>query len=167
MSSVRTLRLGLSLVLVALAAAAATARDDASDAQDPLRRMQGEWSFTAANGTSDIAFGPNGRIYISFTDYTATTSYPWYDAYKGWVWFDNYWEALSSAGFCPARSWAMVHTIQSGCGGHPGTLMVDTPVAAARLLICVGLGAAAAVADRWLASLAPLAPVLVRKPRSG
>jgi multiple sugar transport system permease protein len=49
-----------------------------------------------------VAFPAGVAIYISFTDYTATTSYPWYDAYKGWIWFDNYWEALSSGGFWSA-----------------------------------------------------------------
>lgn len=50
MTSTAARRFGVSLVLVALAAAGASARDDAADAKNALRRMQGEWTFTAPNG---------------------------------------------------------------------------------------------------------------------
>jgi multiple sugar transport system permease protein len=49
-----------------------------------------------------VGFPAGVAIYISFTNFTPTAGYPWYDAYKGWVWFDNYREALTSGGFWSA-----------------------------------------------------------------
>lgn len=37
-------------------------------------------------------------IYLGFTNFNPTRGYLWYDAYKGWDWFGNYWEALKSWG---------------------------------------------------------------------
>jgi multiple sugar transport system permease protein len=49
-----------------------------------------------------VAFPAGVAIYIAFTAFSGTSSYPWYDAWKDWIWFDNYWEALSSGGFWSA-----------------------------------------------------------------
>jgi multiple sugar transport system permease protein len=45
-----------------------------------------------------VLFPAGVAIYLSFTDYEPSSGYPWYDAYKGWVWFQNYWDALTSWG---------------------------------------------------------------------
>jgi multiple sugar transport system permease protein len=45
-----------------------------------------------------VLFPAAVAIYLSFTNYEPTLGYPWYDAYKGWVWFQNYWDALTSWG---------------------------------------------------------------------
>ncbi len=49
-----------------------------------------------------VAFPAGVAIYISFTGWTPTSGYPWYQAYKLWIWFDNYWEALSGGAFWSA-----------------------------------------------------------------
>jgi uncharacterized protein (TIGR03067 family) len=49
MTSTMALRFGLTLVAVALIGTGAAARDD-DEAKDPLRRMQGEWTFTTPDG---------------------------------------------------------------------------------------------------------------------
>lgn len=49
-----------------------------------------------------ISFPAGVAIYIAFTGFTGTSSYQWFDAWKEWLWLDNYWEALSSAGFWSA-----------------------------------------------------------------
>jgi multiple sugar transport system permease protein len=43
-----------------------------------------------------ILFPAALAIYISFTGWTPQSGNPWYEAYKDWLWFDNYWEALTS-----------------------------------------------------------------------
>jgi multiple sugar transport system permease protein len=45
-----------------------------------------------------VLFPAGVAIYLSFTNYEPSLGYPWYDAYKGWVWFQNYWDALTSWG---------------------------------------------------------------------
>lgn len=45
-----------------------------------------------------VLFPAGVAIYLSFTDYEPSSGYPWYDAYKGWIWFQNYWDALTSWG---------------------------------------------------------------------
>jgi multiple sugar transport system permease protein len=43
-----------------------------------------------------VLFPAAVAIYLAFTDFQPTSGYQWYDAYKGWHWFSNYWEALRS-----------------------------------------------------------------------
>ncbi len=45
-----------------------------------------------------VLFPAAVAIYLAFTDYQPTSGYQWFDAYKGWQWFGNYWEALTSVG---------------------------------------------------------------------
>ena len=45
-----------------------------------------------------VLFPAGVAIYLSFTNFDPSLGYPWYDAYKGWVWFQNYWDALTSWG---------------------------------------------------------------------
>jgi len=49
-----------------------------------------------------ILFPAALAIYISFTGWTPQSGNPWYEAYKDWLWFDNYWEALTSKAFWSA-----------------------------------------------------------------
>ena len=42
------------------------------------------------------------EIYISLTTWTPTTGSQWYYAYREWVWFDNYWDGLTSPSFLTA-----------------------------------------------------------------
>jgi multiple sugar transport system permease protein len=49
-----------------------------------------------------ILFPAIVAIYISFTGWTPQSGNPWYEAYKDWLWFDNYWEALSGNAFWSA-----------------------------------------------------------------
>ncbi len=49
-----------------------------------------------------ILFPAIVAIYISFTGWTPQSGTPWYEAYKDWLWFDNYWEALSGSAFWSA-----------------------------------------------------------------
>ena len=44
-----------------------------------------------------VLFPAGVAIYLSFTDYEPSSGYLWYDAYKGWIWFQNYWDALTSS----------------------------------------------------------------------
>jgi multiple sugar transport system permease protein len=46
-----------------------------------------------------ILFPAIVAIYISFTGWSPQSGTPWYDAYKDWLWFANYWEALSGSAF--------------------------------------------------------------------
>lgn len=43
-----------------------------------------------------VAFPAGVAIYLGFTDFDPTSGYLWFDAYRGWHWFGNYWEALRS-----------------------------------------------------------------------
>jgi multiple sugar transport system permease protein len=45
-----------------------------------------------------VLFPAGVAIYLSLTNFEPSLGYPWYDAYKGWVWFHNYWDALTSWG---------------------------------------------------------------------
>jgi multiple sugar transport system permease protein len=45
-----------------------------------------------------VLFPASVAIYLAFTDFQPTSGYQWFDAYKGWHWFGNYWEALTSGG---------------------------------------------------------------------
>ena len=45
-----------------------------------------------------VLFPAAVAIYLAFTDFQPTSGYQWFDAYKGWHWFGNYWEALKSGG---------------------------------------------------------------------
>ena len=49
-----------------------------------------------------ILFPAVVAIYISFTGWTPQSGTPWYDAYRDWLWFDNYWEAISGDAFWSA-----------------------------------------------------------------
>jgi multiple sugar transport system permease protein len=49
-----------------------------------------------------IAFPAAVAIYISFTGWTPQSGDPWYFAYKSWLWFANFWEALSGGAFWAA-----------------------------------------------------------------
>jgi multiple sugar transport system permease protein len=49
-----------------------------------------------------ILFPAIVAIYISFTDWTPQSGKAWYDAYTGWLWFDNYWEAITGNAFWSA-----------------------------------------------------------------
>jgi multiple sugar transport system permease protein len=43
-----------------------------------------------------VLFPAVAAIYLGFTDFDPTSGYLWFDAYRGWHWFSNYWEALTS-----------------------------------------------------------------------
>jgi len=58
-----------------------------------------------------IAFPAVVAIYISFTGWTPDSGEPWYDAYKFWLWFGNYWEALSGSPFWAAIWRTVVVTV--------------------------------------------------------
>jgi multiple sugar transport system permease protein len=45
-----------------------------------------------------VLFPAAVAVYLAFTDFQPTSGYEWFDAYKGWQWFGNYWEALRSVG---------------------------------------------------------------------
>ncbi len=45
-----------------------------------------------------VLFPAAVAIYLAFTDFQPTSGYPWYEAYRGWHWFGNYWEGLRSTG---------------------------------------------------------------------
>lgn len=45
-----------------------------------------------------VAFPAGVAVYLAFTGYQPTSGYEWFDAYKDWTWFSNYWEALRSWG---------------------------------------------------------------------
>ena len=49
-----------------------------------------------------ILFPAIVAIYISFTGWTPQSGNAWFEAYKDWLWFDNYWEALSGSAFWSA-----------------------------------------------------------------
>ena len=49
-----------------------------------------------------ILFPAVVAIYISFTGWTPQSGTQWFEAYKDWLWFDNYWEALSGSAFWSA-----------------------------------------------------------------
>jgi multiple sugar transport system permease protein len=49
-----------------------------------------------------IAFPAAVAIYVAFTGWSPTSGYTWYQAYHLWLWFGNYWEALSGGGFWSA-----------------------------------------------------------------
>ena len=58
-----------------------------------------------------VGFPAGVAIYISFTEWSPTSGYPWYDAYKAWIWFDNYWEALSGGAFWAAMWRTVIVTV--------------------------------------------------------
>lgn len=49
-----------------------------------------------------ILFPAIVAIYISLTGWTPQSGTPWYEAYKDWLWFANYWEAISGNAFWSA-----------------------------------------------------------------
>lgn len=71
-----------------------------------------------------ILFPAVVAIYISFTGWTPQSGDAWYEAYKSWLWFDNYWEALSGNAF-----WSAVWR----------TVIVTVVAVAAEFLIGFGL----------------------------
>jgi multiple sugar transport system permease protein len=42
------------------------------------------------------------EIYISLTTWTPTSGNQWYEAYKDWAWFANFWDGLTSPSFISA-----------------------------------------------------------------
>lgn len=50
MTSTMARRFGMAVILTALATPGAAAQDEKDQVKGPLRRMQGEWTFTASNG---------------------------------------------------------------------------------------------------------------------
>lgn len=58
-----------------------------------------------------ILFPAAVAIYISFTGWTPQSGAPWYDASKDWIWFQNYWEALSGSAFWSALWRTVVVTV--------------------------------------------------------
>ncbi len=58
-----------------------------------------------------IAFPAVVAIYISFTGWTPESGRLWYQAWKFWLWFDNYWEALSGSAFWQAIWRTVVVTV--------------------------------------------------------
>ena len=71
-----------------------------------------------------ILFPAIVAIYISFTGWTPQSGTQWFDAYKDWLWFDNYWEALTGSAF-----WSAVWR----------TVLVTVLAVSAELLIGFGL----------------------------
>jgi multiple sugar transport system permease protein len=49
-----------------------------------------------------IAFPALVAIYVSFTGWSPISGSVWYQAWKYWLWFGNYWEALSGGAFWSA-----------------------------------------------------------------
>ena len=58
-----------------------------------------------------IGFPAVVAIYISFTGWTPESGRLWYQAWKFWLWFDNYWEALSGGAFWHAIWRTVVVTV--------------------------------------------------------
>ena len=49
-----------------------------------------------------VGFPAGVAIYVAFTGWSPTSGYTWYQAYHLWLWFSNFWEALSGGGFWSA-----------------------------------------------------------------
>lgn len=46
-----------------------------------------------------VLFPAAVAIYIGFTEWSPVTGDEWWEAYKSWVWFDQYWAALTETSF--------------------------------------------------------------------
>jgi multiple sugar transport system permease protein len=46
-----------------------------------------------------VLFPAAVAIYIGFTEWSPVTGDQWWEAYKSWVWFDQYWSALNESSF--------------------------------------------------------------------